>query len=70
MKDLQGLSDRELLLLTLQEQKRIRKDLLKSEERHDKLSATVDKHEKFKNTMIGALTTSLVASITAFFKSL
>jgi hypothetical protein len=69
MKDLQGLTDRELLLLTLAEQKRIRRDINKSDERHEKLSLTVEKHEKFKNTLIGAMTTSLVASITAFFKS-
>ena len=70
MKDLQGLTDRELLLLNLQEQRRVKEILREHKIVHKELSDKVEKHEKFKNTMIGAMTTSLVASFTAFFKSI
>lgn len=59
MKDLQGLSDRELLLLTLQEQRRLRKEL-------EPIKVLVEKHEKFKNTLVGAMATSLLTSIASF----
>lgn len=59
MKDLHALSDRELLILIADRQKRIDK-------RISDVEVLVTKHEKFRNTLIGAITTSLVTSIASF----
>lgn len=59
MKDLNALTDRELLLLIADRQKR-------SDKRLNDIELLVVKHEKFKNTLIGAITTSLVTSIASF----
>ncbi len=74
MKDLQNLTDREILLLTAQELKRVKTDLRehrsKTEQEMEKINNIVVKHEKFKNTLIGAMSVSLAASISAFWKTL
>lgn len=85
MKELKDLTERELLLLTHQEMKRVRTELKEYKEASStdrsefkkelkeelkEISGIVVKHEKFKNTLIGATLTSLTISLTALFRSM